>query len=186
MFSGGAESKIWSIIVDQKVWMQGKRLIENEREVNGCVFLSVSSQLFWVCQLGQFPAPGLWVCMLCIQIDCDQWISHLNISPSPLSMPFLAFPLSLSLLTSCFFFSFPVFSLSFLLSSLVRFVPLTSGFSEPDRGVVSATVDTESLPDLELSSVSSSTADRHVLVQVGTTTTHVESITLTNGSPTVQ
>lgn len=85
-------------------------------------------------------------------------LAHLNMSPSPFNMPFLAFPLSLSFPPpSCLFFSFPVFSLSFFFSSLLRPVPLVSGLSEPDSGVWSAMVDTESLPERELSSVSSST-----------------------------
>lgn len=83
--------------------------------------------------------------------------TYLNMSPRPFSIPFLAFILSFSLSLS-FFFSFPV--LSFLLSVLSPFSWFPFMCLSREWEGWSLAVDTDSLPDLELSSVSSSTWKR--------------------------
>lgn len=75
--------------------------------------------------------------------------SYLNMSPRPLSIPFLALILSFSLSRS-FFLSFPIF-----FRSPLSWPPFMCLSSEWDGW--SLDVETDSLPDRELSSVSSST-----------------------------
>lgn len=116
--------------------------------------LKISLNYYYECGILLLSEPHKWRHIMFdyyyyYYFSCCLRSSYLNMSPRPFSIPFLALILSFSLSRS-FFLSFPIFFRSLL--SWLPFICLSSEWEG-----WSLEVDTDSLPERELSSVSSST-----------------------------